>query len=528
MRSSLDDRRPTAAALTAGAGVLGVLAAWQGYAWPDTRVWVPDLLAGWTLCGLGVAAFALGRSRGAAALLLASGVGWFVGDFHAVDPRWLGSLSSHLSWLFLAPLIQLALAYPSGRPRTFVALFTAIGVWFAAATPWVNWNDDTTLATAMAAVALVGLVESSRTSPARLAVAGWALGALFVLPLWALVVPHLPTTQEPIAFDTGVALVGSLLFAGLRPRVDFGERAIELDESTGTLRDALAELLHDPALQLGFATEQGELVDELGRAITARSTGRRTTELAAAAAVVVHDPAVLTASDDREAVGVAVALAGTRARLRQDLRRRTDEVSRSMTRLIRAEDDERMRLAAQLEEATARGLADVARLVDNARATARDLELEALLERTAAQLERATRELDALAGGLGVPALLAGLPSALGELVDDLPLDVDLRVADLDLPDALAATIWFVCAEGVTNVLKHAGASRLLLEVTDNGAAVRVLVGDDGRGGADAAGSGLGGLRDRVAALGGTLDVETRRDMGTRLVATLPRRGMAV
>jgi signal transduction histidine kinase len=528
MRSSPDDRRPTAAALIAGAGVLGVLAAWQGYAWPDTRVWVPDLLAGWTLCGLGVAAFALGRSRGAAALLFASGVGWFVGDFHAVDPRWLGSLSSHLSWLFLAPLIQLALAYPSGGPRTFAALSTVIAAWCAAATPWVDWNDDTTLAAVMAAVAFVGLVESLRTPPAGLAVARWALGALFVLPLWALVVPQLPTTLEPIAFDTGVAVVGALLFAGLPPRADFAERAIELDESTGTLRDALAELLHDPALQLGFATEQGELVDELGRAIAATSTGRRTTELAAAAAVVVHDPAVLTAADDREAVAVAVALAGTRARLRQDLRRRADEVSRSMARLIRAEDDERMRLAAQLEEAAARGLADVAGLVGSARAAAgRDLELEALLDRTAVQLERATRELDALAGGVGVPALLAGLPSALAELVGDLPLDVDLRIADLDVPDALAATIWFVCAEGVTNVLKHAGASRLLLEVTDDGAAVRVLVGDDGRGGADAAGSGLGGLRDRVAALGGTLAVETRRDMGTRLAATLPR-GAAV
>jgi len=85
--------------------------------------------------------------------------------------------------------------------------------------------------------------------------------------------------------------------------------------------------------------------------------------------------------------------------------------------------------------------------------------------------------------------------------------------------------IWFVCAEGVTNVLKHAGASGIVVEITDNGAAVRVLVGDDGRGGADAAGSGLGGLRDRVAALGGTLDVESQRDMGTRLVATLPRGG---
>src|SRR5919197_109622 len=133
MRWSLDDRRLTAAALAAGVGALSVLAAWQGYAWPDTRIWVPDLLAGWTLSGLGLAAFALRRSRGAAVLLFAAGVGWFVGDFHAIGPHWLGSLASHLSWLFLAPLTQLALAYPSGRPRTSLTLATVIALWFAAA-----------------------------------------------------------------------------------------------------------------------------------------------------------------------------------------------------------------------------------------------------------------------------------------------------------------------------------------------------------------------------------------------------------
>ena len=522
MRSSRDDRRLTAAALAVGAGGLGVLAEWQGFAWPDTRSWVPDLLAGWTLSGLGLTAFALSRPRGAAALLFASGVCWFLGDFHTVDPHWLGSLASNLSWLFLAPLVQLALAYPRGRPQTPVALVATTAVWLATATPWVDWNDDTTLAVALAAFALVGLIESLR----RRGAVTRGVGALVLLLLWALVVPQLPAMLEPTGFDAGVALVGALLFAGLHSRADLAERAIELDESTGTLRDALAELLHDPALQIGFATESGELVDELGRTIDGKSPGRRTTELATARAVVVHDPAVLATPEDREAVGVAVALAATRARLRQDLRGRADEISHSMTRLIRAEDDERMRLASRLEESTARGLADVGRLIGDARATAAgEPEFEALLERAAEQLERASRELVALAGGLGVPALQAGLPSALAELVANLPVDVQLRVTDIEWPDELAATVWFVCAEGVSNVLKHAAASRLVLEVADDGATALVLVGDDGCGGADTAGSGLAGLRDRVAAVGGTLEVESRRGAGTRLVATLPRVG---
>jgi two-component system sensor histidine kinase DesK len=74
----------------------------------------------------------------------------------------------------------------------------------------------------------------------------------------------------------------------------------------------------------------------------------------------------------------------------------------------------------------------------------------------------------------------------------------------------------------VTNVLKHAAASQLLVEVTDSSSEIHVLVEDNGCGGADANGTGLGGLRDRVAALGGTLRVEPAPAGGTRLAATLP------
>jgi signal transduction histidine kinase len=529
MRSSPDTRRLAVAALAACAAALGLLAAWQGYAWPDTRIWVPDLLAGWTLCGLGVAAVALRRPRGAGVLLFASGVGWFFGDFHAIDPHWLGSLASHLSWLFLAPLVQLALAYPSGRPRTRVALATTTAMWFAAATPWLDWNDDTTLAAAMAAVALIGLVESLRTPHRSVAVASGGLGALLLLFLWALVVPQLANGLQPIAFDGGVALVGAWLFAWLRTRPDLFERAIELDESAGTLRDALAELLRDPALQVGLTTEEGQLVDELGRPIDARVPGRRTTEFPdAGGAVVVHDPAVLTAREDREAVAVAVALAAARARLRQEVRRQADEVARSTARLIRSEDDERLRLAARLEAGTGRGLRDVARLVADARAGAAGvLELEASVERAGEQLNRVTQELGALRAGLGVPALVAGLRSALGELLTGLPVDAELHVADVDCPNELATTIWFVCAEAVANVLKHAEASRVLLDLAESADEIRVVVEDDGRGGADAEGTGLRGLRDRVAALGGTLEVDSGTGGGTRLVAALPRLGAA-
>jgi signal transduction histidine kinase len=403
-------------------------------------------------------------------------------------------------------------------------LATTIAVWFAAATPWVDWNDETTLAVAMAAVAFVGLVEWLRTRHRLIISASWGLPALFLLLLWALIVPQLATILEPIAFDAGVALVGAWLFAGLRARPNLFERSIELDESTGTLRDALAELLRDPSLQVGYTTEQAGLIDELGRPIEADVPGRGTTALAqGAGAVVVHDPGVLTSPEDRQAVTAAVALATTRARLRQELRRRADEISSSTARLIHAEDDERLRLAARLDAGTTHILLDVGRLIAGGRAGALGVpELEASLDRIGEQLDRVTRELETLAAGLGVPALAHGLRSALSELLAGLPLDAELHVADVDLPDELAGTIWFVCAEAVANVLKHANASRVLVEIAETPSGLRVVVEDNGRGGADTTGTGLGGLRDRVVALGGRLDVESHWDGGTRLFAALP------
>ena len=203
-------------------------------------------------------------------------------------------------------------------------------------------------------------------------------------------------------------------------------------------------------------------------------------------------------------------------------------MSRSTVRLIRAEDDERLRLAARLEAGTGRGLRDAAELLTRARLeVAHEPDLHAAIAQADEQLERSRTELAALAAGLGVPALIGGLPSALGELVRGLPLEVETHVADVDCTSEIAATLWFVCSEGVTNVLKHADASHIRVELAEQTGDIRLLVEDDGHGGADATGSGLAGLRDRVTALGGSLSVEAVVAGGTRLVARLPRLGSA-
>jgi signal transduction histidine kinase len=121
-----------------------------------------------------------------------------------------------------------------------------------------------------------------------------------------------------------------------------------------------------------------------------------------------------------------------------------------------------------------------------------------------------------------------GLADALAALAKDFPLPVDLNVARTQLPQRVAVAAYFVCAEALANVAKHADATRVTVAVTATDDRVKVEVVDDGVGGADSSrGSGLRGLADRVETLGGTLGVESVPDHGTRLAAEIPLGGQA-
>ena len=135
-------------------------------------------------------------------------------------------------------------------------------------------------------------------------------------------------------------------------------------------------------------------------------------------------------------------------------------------------------------------------------------------------------ELRDLARGIH-PSVLTdrGLPVALEGLVKRAPMPVDLRVA---LPERLdpgiEAAVYFLVSEAITNAAKHAQAATMSVDVAVTGDTVAVTVADDGVGGADTGqGSGLGGLTDRVEAVGGRLEIESRPGEGTRLAALLPR-----
>jgi signal transduction histidine kinase len=116
-----------------------------------------------------------------------------------------------------------------------------------------------------------------------------------------------------------------------------------------------------------------------------------------------------------------------------------------------------------------------------------------------------------------------GLRPAVEGLVGRLPMPVALDVTRERLPEALERTVYFVIAEALTNVVKHAGAHGARVTARTEGSTLHVEIADDGEGGARVnGGSGLLGLQDRIAALDGELRVRSVPGQGTTIVARLP------
>ena len=151
-----------------------------------------------------------------------------------------------------------------------------------------------------------------------------------------------------------------------------------------------------------------------------------------------------------------------------------------------------------------------------------------LLDGAMAELSTSLAELRELARGIH-PVVLTekGLDAALYALAARAPVPVTLDCADHDdrLPEAVEVAAYFVVSEALTNVAKYAQASQADIAVHRANGTVTVDVTDDGIGGADTSrGSGLRGLGDRVAALDGTLSVESPPGRGTRVRVEIPCR----
>jgi PAS domain S-box-containing protein len=216
----------------------------------------------------------------------------------------------------------------------------------------------------------------------------------------------------------------------------------------------------------------------------------------------------------------------TERRAAQEALVRERAVHASRARIVEATLDERRRLGRDLHDGAQQRLVNVALGVQLA---ARDLPLDApareLLDGALAETQAAIAELRELAAGLH-PSVLThrGLRGALESLTARAPVPVALDVTAARFGAVVEATAYFVAAEALANVAKHAQASEAAVRIAVEDDNLIVEVADDGRGGADTSGSGLSGLADRVAALDGTFAVGDPPGgaAGTRLRAVLP------
>jgi signal transduction histidine kinase len=130
-----------------------------------------------------------------------------------------------------------------------------------------------------------------------------------------------------------------------------------------------------------------------------------------------------------------------------------------------------------------------------------------------------------LAAGIH-PAILTqrGLAAAIDGLAARLPIPVQIDVPDQRLPERVEASVYFFFSEALTNVVKHARASCAWVRMELSDGQCRVEVRDDGIGGAapGSESSGLTGLRDRIGALNGSMDIASPASGGTVLTATIP------
>jgi signal transduction histidine kinase len=207
------------------------------------------------------------------------------------------------------------------------------------------------------------------------------------------------------------------------------------------------------------------------------------------------------------------------------LHARLEELQASRARLVQAGDAERRRLERDLHDGAQSRLVALAMLLRAARTKAADPDLGALLDRAQEELQTGLGELRELARGIH-PAVLTdhGLEPALQALAARSPVPVALDAGvEQRLPAPVESAAYFVVSEALANVAKYAQASHADVRVRRRDGRVSVEVADDGVGGADARrGSGLRGLADRVAALDGTLSVDSPPGNGTRLRADIP------
>ena len=484
-----------------------------------------DLVVGIVLVTSGGVAWRQRPESRIGAILVLTGAAWFA-----------GYLTSGLAFLHRGPLTQAHLSYPTGRlrgwlPSATVALAYAAAVTDAfAASPWLQVG----LAGLVAASALRLFGAARGTArvaarPALLAALAFAaalvLGGVNTLSGWRL------DTTVSIAYNLLVGIVAIVLVSDLLRGAWTDDAVADLvtnirQDTRPGLQSELRRALDDPGLHIGYwNAARNAYVDEAGADMPDPESGPERDRAVTVIddhgplAKIVHD-AELVRDPAWEQVLTVLRLAIRNSRMHAEIDAAIAQLRESRRRVLEAGDDQRRQMVDVL---TAGPFAQLAAADAQIRACG---DLNGERDEILAELGAVRAELEALVNGIRPAALAAGgLAAALPTLAARSALPVDLTVRTPRLPTEAETAIYFCCAEALTNTSRHARATSARVEVTTDSGVVRLVVQVDGVGGAGHTGSGLRGLADRVEALGGTLDLASPHDGGTRLTVLIPYAG---
>ncbi|MFZ0015130.1 MAG: sensor histidine kinase [Acidimicrobiia bacterium] len=343
----------------------------------------------------------------------------------------------------------------------------------------------------------------------------------------------------PIAFLVGL----------LRTQLDrtmVSDLLVELEKGPlplGRLREAIADALGDAALELAlWLPDSQKYVDDQQLVVADPHKSASKDRIATSVqdsdgnplAILIHDAAVLTDPIRVGAVVSAARLALENERLHAQLRAHLEEVRASRARIVEAADDARRSIERDLHDGTQQQLLALSMALGRARVLsgkADNPRLDAMLEDVSDDLEYTLGELRELARGIH-PALLTdeGLGPAVQSIARraHIPTRIVSMPADR-LPAPVEAAGYFFISEALANAAKHSAATEVVVKAETDNSWLVVEVTDDGVGGADMSiGSGLRGLEDRIASLGGVLEVNSPKSSGTTVSARIPFSGRQV
>jgi signal transduction histidine kinase len=537
------------------------------------RQLVAGLFIGLSFTGSGLVAWWRRPDNHTGRLLVLVGLTFYIGALTEAGNPTLFTIGTLLNAVSVAALVQLLLAYPSGFLRTAtdrrivgasyaVVLIGLLAILTVDADPaegacpggcprnvLLIWDEPTAarvigdvfegIAVALLAITLVRLVRRWRAASAAyrrsvrpVLVTGGLTFALFLVEFVAMAVSHRVGTAVNLAAQIAFMSVPVAFLYGLaRESLAQGgvaRLALDLQKyGPGGLGDALREVLHDPTLYIAYRLPDGGYATVDGKRVTLPPPEWPGLTPIEPIAAVVHDPALRGESQLLDAALATARLALENERLQAELAARLEELKSSHSRGLEAVVAERRRLERNLHDGAQQRLVALAltlRMAKGKLPPGGD-DAAALLDSASEELAAALEDLRELARGIH-PAVLSerGLQRALESLVTRSRLPAQIaRVPDERLPEPVEIAVYYAVAEALTNVAKYASAHNVVVSVDRIDGVARIEIADDGAGGADPTqGTGLRGLADRLALLGGKLDVDSPPGAGTRVRAEIP------